>query len=674
MWYGSDMARMLGAAVVVALVAAGCGGDGDDQGTTVRMDFARVGDFWAAPLPSDDLRRPDGTIAIENFPNPETTELTTTVIGLVARSVHGFATTGGAFFALTGPIDPATLPDLAASVTPAAQVFLIGVDASAPDAGKRYPVEVAFRADGGEYGADNFLSLVPLQGVPLRPATRYAAVVLRGVHDAAGHELGRSAAMAALAAGKRPTGMSAEAFASYQAGLAGLRSAGVDLARVAGLAVFTTDDPTAQLRAFLAHALTLPRLTPGSWQANEVFTDYCVYSTTISMPDFQSGTPPFEASGGEWKTDATGKPLLARMNEANLVVTIPRVPAPTGGYPTTVFVRTGGGGNRPLVDRGVHGVAGGPELVPGSGPAQELARVGYAGVSVDGPLGGRRNITMGDEQFLVFNVFNPPALRDTIRQSALELGLMAHLVGDFAVDTSACPGAGATARFNAGKLTLMGHSTGAWISGLVLAIEPLYRAAVLSGFGGSFLENALWKKKPIDVLPAIRLLLNETDLFEGSPVLTLLQWGAESADPQVYARSVVREPLPGAAPRHILMEQGIVDHYILPRIANATSLALGLDLAGTPLDGDVGVEMQPPLMTLLGYSGGKQLGLPASANVGSGASAVTAVVVQHPSDGLEDGHEVLFQTEAPKREYRCFLQSLLTGVPRVPAPGTGPCE
>ena len=43
----------------------------------------------------------------------------------------------------------------------------------------------------------------------------------------------------------------------------------------------------------------------------------------------------------------------------------------------------------------------------------------------------------------------------------------------------------------------------------------------------------------------------------------------------------------------------------------------------------------------------------------------TAVVVQHLGDGIEDAHEVLFQTEAPKHEYRCFLESFLRGTPRV---------
>ena len=51
-------------------------------------------------------------------------------------------------------------------------------------------------------------------------------------------------------------------------------------------------------------------------------------------------------------------------------------------------------------------------------------------------------------------------------------------------------------------------------------------------------------------------------------------------------------------------------------------------------------------------------------------TAVTAVVVQYVQDAIEDGHEVMYQLPSPKRQYRCFLQSLAAdGVPRVPEVG-----
>jgi hypothetical protein len=126
------------------------------------------------------------------------------------------------------------------------------------------------------------------------------------------------------------------------------------------------------------------------------------------------------------------------------------------------------------------------------------------------------------------------------------------------------------------------------------------------------------------------------------------------------------------------MMQGIVDHYIMPPIADTASLSMGLDLAGPELDGTVPeIAMFPPVGTLLDLVGGQTIALPASGNAtGPGGVKVTAVVTQHPEDGIEDGHEVVFQTEAPKHEYRCFLEGLKKGVPKVPAKGAAmdPCE
>src|SRR6185437_5919473 len=90
-------------------------------------------------------------------------------------------------------------------------------------------------------------------------------------------------------------------------------------------------------------------------------------------------------------------------------------------------------------------------------------------------------------------------------------------------------------------------------------------------------------------LSAVRLLIGyvtqRRELKEDDPVLTLFQWAEEPSDAIAYTRSIIREPPTGMAPRDVLMEQGIVDHYIMPPIANAMSLSLGLDLTGTPLDG-----------------------------------------------------------------------------------------
>ena len=317
-------------------------------------------------------------------------------------------------------------------------------------------------------------------------------------------------------------------------------------------------------------------------------------------------------------------------------------------------------------------VAGGTPT-PGTGPAMEFAQVGWAGVSWDGPHGGPRNVSMGDEQFLMFNVANPTALRDNVRQSALEAARMFDVASALRVDVSDCPGALAadgSATVQIEPTVLMGHSMGATIAPLALAVEPRFRGAILSGAGGSYIANVLHKLRPLAVAPLGLLLVGYSGsgrtFREDDPALALLQWAVESSDPQVYGRHVIDEPLAGE-PRSVLIIQGITDHYILPPIANAVTLSLGLDLGGEALDQSTPeLRAFTSLVDLLPLRAAAVRAFPIAGN----RRGATAVVAQLPGDALEDGHEAAFQTAEPKRLYRCFLQSLAAGHPAIVGPGT----
>lgn len=621
------------------MLAAACGGAPEAiEGDRAIVDFDADG-FYASPFPSDH-RYKDGRLDLDDFPNPRRLELVRSIRQAAAKETNGFGVTSAVYFSTTAPVDTAALPDVLASVEPGSPVFLTSLDEP-----RRVPIVVAFREDGGPHGAPNLLSLLPLQGTPLAPNQRYAAVVTRALLP------GVAADTVAILDGKRPEGMSEDAFERYDAAVEVLESRGVARDEIAALAVFTTGDPTIDLiRAY--EAATAPVLD-APFEHVETFDDYCVFRATTMMPVYQSGEPPYRPEGGGWIMDADGRPELQRMVESRVFVTVPRVEA-TDGYPGVLFVRTGGGGDRPLIERGVRAEEGGAAIEPGSGPARNFARAGIAGVMVDGPHGGLRNPKNQDEQFLIFNFENPPAMRDNIRQSALELALARDLIGDITITSTACPGASGTVRFDDDRIALFGHSMGATIGPLTLAIEPRFGAAILSGAGGSWIENVVHKQRPLPVKPIAELLLeyaeSGAEIHEHDPALNLLQWAGESADPPVYASSI------GA---HVLMFQGIVDTYILPPIANALSLSLGADLAGEAKDDS--------LVPLLGLVERTRIELPASGN----RDGRTVVVVQHDEDPIEDGHEVVFQTEGPKHQYRCFLERFAAGeTPAVPVAGT----
>jgi hypothetical protein len=666
----------------VLLSAAACGSPKPPPaaipGTQLMMDFTRATGFYDSPFPCESRRLDGGQVGMASFPNPTQNQLAQQLVQMVLGGVNGFGLSSGIFFQATAALDPTSLPDLHGSTQASSPVFLMGIDPGSPDYLRRLPIQVAFLLDGGPYGPPNLLAALPLQGVPLQPLTSYVAVVLRSLKDAQGQPLGVSLSMAQLAAGVQPVGMPAAAFDVYQRALSALGMAGVTASQIAGLASFTTWDPVSGMTPFLTDVLSRPLPTPiAPFTPAEVFPNFCVYQTTINMPDYQQGTPPYN-TGGNWVLDG-GQPVLQGMQTANFVVTVPQLPMPPNGYPLVVFSRTGGGGNRPLVDRGTEATPGGPAITPGTGPALFYALAGWGGTSIDGPLGGLRNPTgdPGAEDDLIFNIGNPPDLRDNIRESALELALTAHLMDGIQIDASNCPGAttpdGGPVFFDPHHQAIAGHSMGATISPLALAVEPRFQAGIFDGEGGSWIENVLYKQNPLVVLPFAELAVNDpTDytMTAFDPILSILQWVGEPADPPIYNPLIVRQPGNNPA-RHVLMFQGIVDTYILPPIANASSLSFDLDQAGAVLDATSPNETAyTPLEFLLDLSGGSVIPLPAQGNrVAGDGSTVTAVVIQHLGDGLEDGHEEMFQTDPPKHQYRCFLQSLLTGVPKVPPDG-----
>jgi hypothetical protein len=612
--------------------------------TEIAMDYGAA-EFFDAPFPDEARRRPDGTADLAAFPNGTHVELVDRLIA-IASETEGFATTSTVFFRAKEPLDPASVETDYETSLERSTVALVNVESSSPSFGRRHPIEVRLAEHGGPFGAPSLLSLLPLQGLPLEANALYAAFVTDGARDAGGRPLGVPASLRALVAGRAPDAMSEEAFAQYQVALDALETNGIDASALVALTVFRTADPTAGLRDAYERALALPPPIATDLTRVETFTDLCVYEGLVQMPDYQRGEPPY-SEGGAWDLETP-----PRMVDARIVIAIPIAHA--GPLPTVVFSRTGGGGDRPLIDRGVHD-ASGAAIEPGSGPAREMARAGWASVSIDGPHGGLRNPEARDEQFLIFNVANPIAMRDNVRQSALELALAARMLDGLVIDD--CSGEPIALDPRA----LMGHSMGATIAPLAFAIEPAFEVLLLSGAGGSWIENVVFKASPVEVRPFAELILGVSGryaLHEHDPALMLLQWAGESADPPAYAALAGRD-------RHVLMMQGIVDTYILPPIANATSLSFGLDLAGDPLDAsEPRLAEFASLEPRLAFSGRGLVALP--------VRGLARVVVQHSEDGVEDGHEVVFQTDPPKAQYRCLLETLAAGAPVVPA-AAGPC-
>lgn len=660
--------------LLVLAFALACGGTSTSN-VTVRMSFARSDvDFFSAPFPSEDLRSADGTIDLDDYPGDRGILLAGAALTLLNHHARGFGNTSPIYFPFTDT-PGSNLPSPDESIEDGASVQLFDVSVSPPLA---YRVRVEAVEFAGVFGVPNLLGVLPVQGLPLAPGHRYAAVVRSSVGDSSGVRLGVSPEMRGLLSGAAPASLPAAAAAKYLEAIEALRAGGVRVRDVAGIAVFETQDPIAEMREFYAAAtaLTHPALE-APLTNQETHPDYCVFRSTIRMPTYQAGATPYGASGGGWARGVTGAPEVQANLLSNVVITVPRRTMPAGGFPTVIYIRAGGTGLQPLVDRGTAPSSSvGP--TPGTGPAMIFAQAGFAAISIDGPVGGLRNPGGEDEQFLLFNTLNTTALLDNVRESALETGLAAHLLGDFVIDasTASCPGlsvsSGTNVTFDTSKIALFGHSMGASIAPLAAAVEPRIRAMILSGAGASWLENMIYKEHPVDVRAFLQGQLDVANLTRLDPGVGMIQWAGESADAQVFARHLVHEPLPGSPRRHVLMFQGIVDHYIMPPIANALSLAGGFDLAGQGLEPGVAeIADLEPLATLLPWTGRVVVPYPVTGNLSFSGTSVTAAVAQHAEDGIQDGHEVFFQLEAPRHQARCFLESFAaTGSPVIVAPAS----
>ena len=139
------------------------------------------------------------------------------------------------------------------------------------------------------------------------------------------------------------------------------------------------------------------------------------------------------------------------------------------------------------------------------------------------------------------------------------------------------------------------------------------------------------------------------------PIAQFIHHAMEDRSCQVGVIKCPVKPLEGNPPKNILLIEGVVDGYFLPRMVNALAMAARLDLAGPVVDPDAPGE--------IGLAGGSAVDLPAGPN----RAEVSGYVVQFEAVDF-DGHYVPFELPAPKYTYKCWFDSLIeTGSAVLPA-------
>jgi hypothetical protein len=609
------------ALLLAALLASACG---QNHTPAVRARFdpqaaLQARDFFALPFPTD-LRRSGTGLDLTGFPNPGKSSLLSDYVIAMRSGQPGFGLASALYVSFTAPVDPATL-------TP--QTVLL-IDLAT---GERVPLQLKYFDRATLFVPAATLAALPLFGAPLSAAHPYAFVLTNGVHDQRGEPIGADAAMTEALHGTGPAAAVTAPFVAFAA-------AHVELQSAVLASVFTTQDAGAvlvKLRAAV-HATPAPAATGLAYSPGASTRPYHLFTGAFPVPNFQTGTPPYSASGGQLSLDAAGNPQVVRTESVRFAVTVPTGAAPAGGFPAVLYE---------------HGTGGDFESFVGEGIGRDLAARGIATISMDQVLHGPRNpgcdYTNPGPAYescvgtAYFNFLNPYAGRDNTRQGAADGFQLLRLAKGLQIPAAIHPEGEAV---SLSPQAFLGHSQGGLTGAPFLAGEPELKAAVLSGTGGVLAITVLQRKDPLDFKAAVELVLainGKESLEPFHPVLALVQTFAEPADPISYARLLASPP---GGQRSVMLTEGLLDPYTAADASEALGAAARFDIGG------VAAHENPAFVA----RGLKVQALPYSVAPGSG------VLLQYP----DQGHFAIFDSAVARCRWLGFLDAAAHGgAPRV---------
>ena len=637
--------------------------DGDGASAQVpvaRFDPTGRGGFFDAPWPSDARRTPRGAPDLAGAPNPRGIRFLDATYDLASQDPTGFSPSGTVYLPFSGPVR-VLRDDPLATLADDCPVWLVDVDPDSPEYLQRRPFHCGLTTVADGFRPAHLLQLLPVPGFALRSDTTYAAVVLKSLGSTDGAPLDGNPVVEQLLRGETPPGAQprwTESFAPLRRALPEL---GLEVDDVAVATVFTTYDPTAELRAWVRAVEERAGPEVLSLEVRDRYDDFTALVGTYRVPRYQEGVPPYFVNG-ELQVDADGVPIPQGWDIAEFQVSIPHGDMPEAGYPLYFYVHGTGGTASQAIDRGRRPSAG--EASPrGSGIASYAAPLGWgtacaALTSSPTRIGGT---SLGG--YARYNPMNPVGMRDSFRQMILELVRFRALVSGLEIDPDLVPQAQSRGplRFDGECMVVGGQSMGSYLSGMLASVTDGWKGAVLTGAGGSWVEFAFGPVVPVKLQEVLEFLVlppgERLDRFH--PLLMAFDLAGGPADNTHYLRSIYRTAAPGASPPHMLVIEGYRDLQISTRLQRALMLAWGVDYLGPAVGEDDGDLLRPTVA----WGGRQALDESACENVVlADGSARTAVLVRYPEDGILEGHHVAFQLDAPKAQIADLLRDLSAGV------------
>jgi hypothetical protein len=618
-------------------------------------------DFAAIPFPSELYRDDAGAIAIGALPTPRTDDPLFVAIRELLAARDGFCTTCNVTFTIDEGLLASSVPPSAApgdETTLDDPVVLVDVDEDSPDFGRTFPLRVQWQPDRG------LLSVRPARGFALHRGRRYAAIVTHALRGADDLPVGPAPAFAQVRSGDvgdDPT--LARATDVLEPTLAALENLGLERERVAGLAAFTTEDPTGDLTAIRAavQLAAVPIATVDAmWDGAAL--------------DELLGTPAMDGPGIDLAPAAGTDGTAAIAHATTSLVVAGRFAAPrfVGGSGTDVGATVRDGAGRPLaptsedvpfvlvVPAGVdvsrlpvvvshHGFN--ASRTTGFALTDTAGRAGFAVLAIDAFQHGERAESAQDQLHAmrgdvagadgfaetskldvssrVFGLGGTAS--DMVLFPGYPLGAFEQFAadsmsairfarqGDLAAIRAAHPSLAALA-FDPERIAFVGNSMGAVVGTAIVAVEPDVHAVVLDVMPGSIVETLAESGEFRPLMETLLLpLLGVEDSFDEveramlfDPVVDLFRWVLEPVDPLALAPYVVLDRVAAGAP-DVLVQLAAHDEVAAPGASESVVAAAGIAGSGTfelaavepamlPVVGTAAVRFDPAMHGMLEVS------------------------------------------------------------------------
>ncbi len=602
--------------------------------------------FFRSPFPSDSRLDGDGHGDFTNYPTYGV-EMMGPALS-IARDSKGYSPQSAVYFQSREPL--ADIDENFVSLDSSSPYWIIDIDKDSASLGTIYPTVGRVLHEGRLVKGGDLLAVAPMPGVILTANTQYAYVVGESLKKMDGSNVD-------------PTSLAE--VKGYERLKEVLQARGL-APNIAAISIVTTGDPVLEVAELSERVLSSIELDSLEFEVStESSSTMCVLSGVASVPQFQTGTPPFNEQGTFDVVD--GIPLVQRHEDVPFVLSLPVSQQPAGGFPLMIYLHGSGGTSKSML-----GV-----IKPGNGPAAVAARNGIATFGTSLPLSPERYGPATDYEYLNFN--NLASFRDTFRQGVIEQRLLikAILAQRFSVESlEGCLQKPTLSPdddsfyFRQDTIVAAGQSMGGMYTNLLGAVEPLIGAVVPMAAGGH------WTR----MITMTELIENaEQLLFNGllrvskdnrsylHPSLQLLTSAWQTAEPINFMPRIAETPLPNHPARHIFQPIGAGDVYFAEPIYDAASLAYSNQQAGPQI-------WQGTQAALSLVNKGGLAELPASLNrSNSRGESITGIVSQYTGGGY-NGHFVALVREDLRLQWGCFFKSFFaTGRPVVVPANSADC-